>query len=188
MERVMELKSNLLDFFVGLKEKETITKKSQGKWILALKHIVLIIIGGIMAFPLLWMIMGAFKTNYEIWNEPSKLLPNSFDVGIFAETLTSSPFIPYIANSLFTSVIATFIVLINSAMFAYAIAKMKFKGAKVLFALVLGVYMLPVAVTYVPCYMILSRMGLLNTHTGLIISWSASIFGVFYLRQNFISQ
>ena len=188
MEKVIALRANRWRLLskAEKKEQEETTYKPHKKMVLTLKHIILLIIGGIMAFPLFWMIMGAFKTNYEIWNEPGKLLPSSFDFSIFYKTLTSSPFIPYIWNSLYTSVSATLIVLINSAMFAYAVTKMKFKGAKVLFMLVLGVYMLPVAVTYVPCYMILSRMGLLNSHTGLIISWSASVFGVFYLRQAFM--
>ncbi|MDF2596494.1 MAG: conserved rane protein of unknown function [Clostridia bacterium] len=150
------------------------------------KHILLMGLSIVMGFPFVWMLMGAFKTNYEIWNEPFKLIPNSFDWSVFYETLTQAPFIPYIFNSVYTSLAATILVLINSAMFAYAVTKIKFKGSELLFWIVIGIYMLPVAVTYVPGYIILSRMGLLDSHIGLIISWAASVFGVFYFRQNFI--
>lgn len=151
-----------------------------------LRHILLILLSIVMGFPFLWMVMGAFKSNYEIWNEPWKLIPSRFDLSIFHETITQSPFVLYIFNSVYTASVSTILVLVNSAMFAYAVTKMKFKGADLLFWFVIGIYMLPVAVTYVPSYIILSRMGLLDSHIGLIISWTANVFGVFYLRQNFM--
>ena len=163
-----------------------IKKIIKTKMLWGIRHIILIYLSGLIAFPFLWMVMGAFKTNYEIWNEPFKLLPSQFEWRIFYETLEGTPFVAYIFNSLYTAFAATVLVLINSAMFAYAVTKIKFKGADLLFWLVVGIYMLPVAVTYIPGYIILSRMGLLDTHLGLIISWAASVFGVFYLRQNFI--
>ena len=188
MEKVIALKTNIFSYLssVQIKQKQKETYQPHKKQILLLKHIVLLLVGGMMVFPLFWMVMGAFKTNYEIWNEPGKLIPSHFDLSIFYHTLTGSPFTPYIFNSLYTAMTATLVVLVNSAMFAYAVTKMPFKGSKVLFGLVLGVYMLPVAVTYVPSYIILSRMGLLDSHIGLIISWTASVFGVFYLRQTFM--
>lgn len=63
---------------------------------------------------------------------------------------------------------------------------MNFKGQKLLFAIIMATYMLPVAATYIPSYIILAHSGLLNTFTGLIISSTVSIFGIFLLRQAFM--
>jgi len=69
---------------------------------------------------------------------------------------------------------------------AYAVVFMEFRGRKLLFAIIMGTYMLPTAATYIPSYIILADMNLLNTFTGLIISNCVSIFGIFLLRQAFM--
>lgn len=71
-------------------------------------------------------------------------------------------------------------------MFAYALTQFSFKGKKSLFTIVMGTYMLPAAVTYVPSYIILSKMQLLDSYTALIISGSVNIFGIFLIRQAFL--
>ena len=71
-------------------------------------------------------------------------------------------------------------------MIAYAIVFMRFRGKKLLFAVIMGTYMLPTAATYIPSYIILADLGLLNTYTGLIVSSCVSIFGIFLLRQAFM--
>ena len=60
--------------------------------------------------------------------------------------------------------------IITGAMLAYAMVFMRFRGRKILFAIVMGTYMLPAAATYIPSYIILAKLGLLNSYTGLIIS------------------
>jgi multiple sugar transport system permease protein len=74
----------------------------------------------------------------------------------------------------------------NSAMFAYSLTQLKYRSKNIIYFIVMGCYMLPGAVTYIPSYIILAKLGLLNSHVGLVISNAVSIFGVFYLRQVFI--
>ena len=91
----------------------------------------------------------------------------------------------YMWNSAYTAVIITVIMLFNSAMFAYALANIRFRGKTILLSLIMVTYIMPATTTYVPSYVILSKMGLMNTHLGYMISSCASIFNIFFLRTTF---
>lgn len=150
------------------------------------RHAFLGAAGLIMVFPFLWMLSGSMKSNDEIFSNPLNLLPESFQWHNFVDTFQSAPFDQYIFNSFFVALMTTLLVIINSAMFAYAITQLKFRSRTLLYVVVMGCYMLPGAVTYIPSYITLARVGLLDSHAGLILSNAASVFGVFYLRQVFL--
>lgn len=176
--RVEEEREELLSF-----EFKEIKKPNYKK---LLKHLILTFVSLFMIFPFAWMLLGALKTNYEIWNKPFKILPSNPQWSNFLEVFKVSSFESYFINSFSTSLIITLIILINSALFAYAIAFFNFRGKNLLFTFVMGIYMLPSAVTYVPSYIILARLNMLDSLSGLVISNLASIFGVFLLRQAFL--
>ncbi|MEZ8088245.1 carbohydrate ABC transporter permease [Vibrio sp. 1S139] len=123
------------------------------------KHLFLATCGTIMVFPFLWMLSGSLKSNDEIFANPLDLIPEQFRWETFVETFHSAPFGLYIFNSFSVALFTTFLVIVNSAMFAYALTQLKFRSKTVLYFIVMGCYMLPGA---------------------------ASVFGVFYLRQVFI--
>ncbi|MEC5319903.1 carbohydrate ABC transporter permease [Brenneria populi subsp. brevivirga] len=150
------------------------------------KHLLLTATGLIMVFPFIWMLSGALKSNDEIFSSPLNLIPRHFRFSTFADTWQSAPFGQYIYNSFSVALITTLLVVVNSALFAYAIVQFKFRARAPLFFIVMGCYMIPGAVTYIPAYIILSRFNLLDTHMGLVFSSAASVFGVFYLRQVFL--
>ncbi|NOI74232.1 carbohydrate ABC transporter permease [Vibrio coralliilyticus] len=150
------------------------------------KHLFLAICGTLMVFPFLWMLSGSLKSNDEIFASPLNLVPEQFRWETFIETFHSAPFGLYIFNSFSVALFTTLLVIINSAMFAYALTQLKFRSKTVLYFVVMGCYMLPGAVTYIPSYITLAKLGLLDSHMGLVVSNAASIFGVFYLRQVFI--
>lgn len=104
----------------------------------------------------------------------------------FKSVIFDSPLVGYIGNSLLVSVIVVVLQIVTGAMITYAMVFLNFKGRNLLFMIVMGTYMLPVAATYILSYIILSKWNLLNTLTGLIISSSVSIFGIFLLRQAFM--
>lgn len=149
------------------------------------KHFFLIITSVIFAFPFVWMLLGIFKTNNEIWQQPYKLLPGQWNLlGVF-ESLGNIHFSKYIFNSFYVGIFGTLFMILAATLFTYVIVFMKDKYTDLLFVLVLGTYMLPSAVTYVPSYVILARIGMLDKLNGLIFSNLASVFAVFYLRQSF---
>lgn len=149
------------------------------------KTIVLAAVSIFTVFPFIWMILSALKTKAEIM-DVAAFFPSDPQWGNFVNVFTESPLIRYIGNSLFVSAVTLLIQIVTGAMIAYAIVFLEFKGKNLLFTIIMGTYMLPSAATYVPSYIILANMGLLNTYTGLIISNAVSIFGIFLLRQAFM--
>lgn len=165
--------------------KKVLSKNKINLLILVYKNILLIIASIFTVFPFIWMIVSALKTKSEIM-DTSKFLPSVAQWGNFIEVLTNSPILRYMGNSLFVSIVTVILQLVTGAMIAYAIVNMRFKGRNILFLIIMGTYMLPTVATYVPSYIILSKLNLLNTYTGLIISNAVSIFGIFLLRQAFM--
>lgn len=179
--------------FSNIKENEEfeelyIPRKKTNKEIICemLRHIMLICISIVTFFPFVWMIISSLKTKDEIFQFPPQLLPETFNWSNFIEVFKEAPFEVYIGNSFFVATIIVTFQVIGSAMIAYALTQFNFKGRKILFAIIMGTYMLPSAATYVPCYMILSKVNLIDTLTGIIISNLANVFGIFLMRQAFL--
>lgn len=150
-----------------------------------LKYAVLIVVSAFTAFPFFWMLVSALKTKSEVMDS-SVFLPAVPQWQNFVSVIFDSPLPHYILNSALVSFAVIFLQILTGAMLAYAIVFMSFKGRGLLFTIIMGTYMLPVAATYIPSYIILSDMGLLDTLTGLVISSTVSIFGIFLLRQAFM--
>ncbi|MFA0483214.1 carbohydrate ABC transporter permease [Vibrio sp. 10N.222.55.B11] len=168
---------------------EVVSKKAsvdRSSFLALAKHLFLATCGTIMVFPFLWMLSGSLKSNDEIFANPLDLIPEQFRCETFVETFHSAPFGLYIFNSFSVALFTTLLVIVNSAMFAYALTQLRFRSKTLLYFVVMGCYMLPGAVTYIPSYITLAKLGLLDSHMGLVASNAASVFGVFYLRQVFI--
>jgi multiple sugar transport system permease protein len=147
---------------------------------------IIISVSFIVAFPFLWMLTNSVKTKDEIWAVPPQVLPAVPQWGNYTEALVDGIFFRYMGNSIYTSAALTVIILINSAMFAYAITHIRFRGRRLLYLLVMVTYIMPGASTYVPCYIILARLNLIDSHFGYVFSSAASIFNIFYFRQVFM--
>lgn len=131
------------------------------------------------------MVLSALKTKAEVM-DVNAFVPSSPQWGNLAEVVFHSPLLQYVGNSLLVAVITVLLQIVTGAMITYAMVFMHFKGRQLLFVIIMGTYMLPVAATYVPSYIILADMGLLDSLTGLIVSSTVSIFGIFLLRQAFM--
>lgn len=152
------------------------------------RHFVLIVMGIVFVFPLVWMILGSFKTNNQIWQEPFKLFPYTWDFGKVFVSMMEIDFSKYIFNSLYVGIVGSSLSILVAALFAYAVVFLKNKYTDIMFFVVLVTYMLPSAVTYVPSYVILARLDMLDRLYGLMFSNLASVFIVFYLRQSFMKM
>lgn len=149
-------------------------------------HIFFAFFSVAVAFPFFWMISNSIKTKDEIWSFPPVLLPQEPQWINYTDAFRSANFGRYIFNSTFTAICITLIIIVNSAMMAYAFSQLNFKIKKILFALVLCTYMLPAAATYVPSYIILAKLKMLDSYQGLIISSCVSVLGIFLIRQAFM--
>ena len=136
-------------------------------------------------FPFIWMVISSLKTKQEIM-DVTKFFPEVPQWQNLIEVTFNSPLLMYVANSLFVSVVIVALQIVTGAMISYAIVFLRFRGRNLLFAVIMGTYMLPAAATYIPSYIILADMGLLDSFQGLIISSTVSIFGIFLLRQAFM--
>lgn len=153
---------------------------------LGIKYIFLCMISFLFVFPFLWMLFGAFKSNNEIWQTPYQLFPKHINLTELAANLKAVNLYGYLGNSFFVGAVGTVLILLVSGMFAYAVVFLKSKNMDRIFAIVLITYMLPGAVTYVPVYVILAKLQLLDKLSGLIFSYLANVFAVFYFRQSFM--
>lgn len=150
-----------------------------------LKYLVLTLVSLFTVFPFIWMMISSLKTKAEVMDVTS-FLPAVPQWSNFTSILFDSPIPRYILNSFLTAVIIVALQIVTGAMITYAMVFLEFRGRNLLFIVVMATYMLPVAATYIPSYIILSKMGLLDTLTGLVISSTVSIFGIFLLRQAFM--
>lgn len=149
------------------------------------RPITLIILSFLMFFPLLWMISNSFKSAENIINNPLNLAPDFYDLRNILGALEQAPFDLYIINSIITAVAIVGLQLVNAILMGYGLSRFDFKGRNFLLSAILLTYMLPSAATYVPSYVILANMGLIDNLLGIIISNSASVFAIYMLYQTF---
>lgn len=138
-------------------------------------------------FPLLWMATNSFKTANKIIQQPLNLFPEVLDFRNFIGALEKAPFDLYIINSIITAFAIVVLQLLLGILMGYGLSKFDFKGKKILFGSILLTYMLPAAATYVPSYVILAKMNLIDTIPGIIISNMASVFTIYMVYQTFSS-
>jgi multiple sugar transport system permease protein len=150
------------------------------------RHVFFIVIGLLTAFPFYWMVTSALKTNDEIWQATPTLWPKQALWGNFAEAWHQAPFARYMGNSILVASCIVILQVINSGMMAYALTHMKFKLKGAFSAVILIGYMVPATAVYLPGYLVLSRLHLLDSYAGLIISNCVSVFSIFLIRQAFL--
>jgi len=137
-----------------------------------------------MVLPFLWMISTSFKYEGDVFEFPIKWIPKRWDFMNYYEAWNSTFNFPlYYYNTLKISVLTTILQVTISAMAAYAFAKINFRYSKKLFSVYLSTLMIPSQVTVIPCFMIFKWVGLIDSHLGLIILSSFSVYGVFLLKQ-----
>ena len=148
-------------------------------WIYALLILGIILLVG----PFIWMVLGSFKTTGELRSVPPTWWPENPTLENYQDLFERQNFLRFFINS---SVVAFFVTagnVIFCSMLGYALAKLKFPGKKILFAVVLATLMVPGVVTFMPLFVLVANIGLVNTHAGMILPFLAGAFGVFLMRQ-----
>ncbi|MFC0335717.1 carbohydrate ABC transporter permease [Paenibacillus sepulcri] len=150
------------------------------------RHLLLVLVGAVMAFPFYWMVTSGLKTNDEIWQFPPTFWPDAPKWGNFLEAWEAAPFWRYMTNSIGVACAIAFIQVINSGMMAYALTHMKFRLKGLLTAVILLGYMVPSTAVYLPSYIVLAKLNLLDSYAGMILSNCVSVFSIFLIRQAFL--
>ncbi|WAG61953.1 carbohydrate ABC transporter permease [Clostridium estertheticum] len=149
-------------------------------------HIILIIGAIAMLIPFIWMILTSLKTLTESTSLPVTIMPKSFKWGNYVDVWNQLPFAKFYINTMLMIFFRVIGSVFFSAMAAYALARIEFPGKNFFFMLILIQMMIPGQIFIIPQYAIISKLGLLNTVTALIIPGIISAFGTFLLRQFFI--
>ena len=157
------------------------------RWQRALRKLVvyaLIIPGAIlMAMPFVWLVLSSFKTLEEIVLFPPTFWPKNPTLDNFKQVFQMIPFGRYYMNSIYTAIVPTVVSVATAAMAGYGFAKYRFTGRNAIFWIILSTMMVPFPATIVPLFVMVSKMGLVNTRLGLIIVGLSSASGIFMMRQ-----
>ncbi|MFJ5693704.1 carbohydrate ABC transporter permease [Arthrobacter sp. NPDC093125] len=135
-----------------------------------IKHAILIVTGGVMIYPLLWMVVSSLRANELIFREPGLWL-NTLEMGNYTDgwSALTHPFGHYMINSAVVVLGSILGNLISCSMAAYAFARLQFTGQKIFFGIMLLTIMLPFHVVIVPQYILFSQIGWVNTFWPLIV-------------------
>jgi len=145
---------------------------------------VALILGLVVSLgPLVWMVLSSVKPEGEIRRFPPTLFPEQFTTSNYTRLFDSLNFPQFFLNSVVVAVAVTAGSVLFSAMVGYALAKIDFPGRRLLFLLVMGTLMVPGMVTFVPLFVLVANLDLINTYAALILPFLAAPFGVFLMRQ-----
>ena len=152
-----------------------------------LLYAVLIFWAVFMIMPFAWMILTSLKAQPEAMKVPIVWLPKNTQWQNYSDVLQKYHFEQYYGNTIIVTVITVLFQLGTCSMAAYAFARLEFPLKNVLFMLCMMVLMVPTQMIIIPRFLICLRLGWLDTLAGIIIPNLPSIFGTFFLRQNFMS-
>ncbi len=153
----------------------------------ALNYGALAILAAACLIPFVWMVLTGLKPDNEVMSNPPTWIPSVFKWSNFARAFSAFPFARFLANTLWVGVAATSLQMVTSTLAAYAFARLRFKGRDILFLLYLGTLMIPQQVTIVPLFLLMRDLGWVNTFNALILPGAFNAFGVFLLRQFFLT-
>ena len=156
---------------------------ARGRWWL---YVILVV--GLVAVvaPFVWMVLGSFKTQGELLQNPPSWLPHKATLDNYTQLFSRLNFQRYFFNSTVVAVAVTAGNLVFCSMLGYALAMLDFRGKKALFTVVMTTLMIPGVVTFVPLFVLVANIGLINTLPGLILPFLVTPFGVFLMRQFFL--
>jgi multiple sugar transport system permease protein len=149
------------------------------------RHLVLLPLAAVMLLPLGWMLVTSFQTLQETRHFPPTLIPAGIHWRNYPDALNAAPFGRFFANSLIVTGSAVLGNLLLCSLAGYAFARMRFFGRGPLFVVLLATLMVPFQVIMIPTFLIVQRMGLVDSLGGLIVPNLVTPFGIFLLRQFF---
>ena len=152
-----------------------------------LLHLTLVAFALVTLVPLVWMVSASLMPPGEAVTFPPRLLPRVVTLEHYRALFTRLDLARHLGNSLFVAVVTTLLSLVINGAAGYAFAKLRFAGRERLFRALLAALVIPAQVGMLPLFLLLQKMGLVNTLAGVMIPGLASIFGIFMVRQYALS-
>ncbi len=156
--------------------------KTRRRWDRLAIHLILLAGALVMVTPFLWMVTLSLKP-VELTYQPPHLLPTRFEFSNYTRAWEAAPFARYYLNSIVMTGGIVVSQVFFSSLAAYAFARLRFPGRDLLFLVFLGTMMVPFHVILIPSYLIINRLGWVDSYAALIVPRMVSAFGIFLLRQ-----
>ena len=150
-------------------------------------HVILILVSITMLVPFLWMILTAFKTMTEATSvNPFVILPSTWRWDSFREVSANMDFLHLYINTLLLILGRVVCAVLTATLAGYAFGRLNFRGKNLMFSLVLFQMMVPGQIFIIPQYLMVSKMGMLNTIFALVFPGIVTAFGTFLLKQAYM--
>ncbi|CAM4229017.1 MAG: carbohydrate ABC transporter permease [Paenibacillus macerans] len=155
----------------------------------SLLYVMVLIFLGFILLPYIWQFLTSIKPLAEISAIPAKWVPSKINVEYYFNVFQKHPFARYLFNSVIVATMTTVVSILIGASASYALARLRFKGKKVILLSILTISMFPTISTVSPLFLILKNMNLLNTYAGLVIPYTTFALPMaIWLLTNFFSQ
>lgn len=156
-------------------------------------YLVVTAVSLLYILPFFWLASTSFKSMAEAFSTPPTLLPSVFHPENYLEVFRRIPFARYTVNTIIITISSVAGILFSAPLAAYAVSKIEWKGARILFPIMIGTMLIPFQVTMVPLYLIFKRFGWIGTYLPLIVPtfFGGGIGGgyyIFLLRQFFLGM
>jgi len=149
----------------------------------ALAWLVLVLGAIVMFFPVYWMMVTAVTPKSELFSRDLKLWPSALDWSNFADAWSQLPWGRWYINAFFIAIVSVIITVALNLLAGYTFAKYRFPGRNIIFFLMISTLMVPIQVLLIPRFIIVARIGWINTYWGVIFPHAAEAFGIFVVRQ-----
>jgi sn-glycerol 3-phosphate transport system permease protein len=150
-------------------------------------YLALLALTAVVAMPMYWLLVTAFKTSDEIFTPTPRWLPSGLEWRNFLLAWQGAAFGRYFVNSVLVALAILLLQLATSSLAAFALARRRFAGRGVILLAVIGALIIPIQVTFLANFVTLQRLGWLDSYAALVAPFTASAFGTFLLRQAFLA-
>ncbi len=147
----------------------------------------LMICAVIMLFPFVWMIFSSFKTAADVYSYPPKWLPSVWNGDNYVKVFEMIPFLRYYWNSIYTTVIMTGLQIVISVLAGYALVHLRWPGQALMATVMRSSMFVPMVVTMIPMYLLVSSLGMVDTYAGIILPQISTAFTTFLVMSYFAS-
>jgi multiple sugar transport system permease protein len=150
-------------------------------------HLVLFPMALVFALPLLWLLVSSFMTNAQINRFPPTIIPDSLHLDGYRYVFRTGEFARWFLNSTIVATVTVFSNLVFCSFAGYAFARMRFRGSRVLLALMLATLVIPFQLTMIPTFIVMDELGMVDSLAALIVPALVLPLGVFLMRQFFVN-
>lgn len=151
-------------------------------------YALLIFVTFLTVGPFLWLLATSLKSGSEnIFAYPPQFIPENPTLSNYTQVMDTFPFWRYLGNSVIVSVLTVLLNIVLCSLAAYPLARMNFRGKNLVFLLIISTMMIPFQLLMIPIYLLSLDLGLQNTYAGLVLPHATTAFGIFLMRQAFLT-